>query len=57
VAECPIIPGCISQGANEREAIANIREAIEVCLETRSQEGWTLPPAYQVVDVDVDVAA
>jgi len=27
-AECPALPGCVSQGANEEEAIRNIREAI-----------------------------
>lgn len=31
VLECPSIPGCISQGNTEQEALANIREAIEVC--------------------------
>ncbi len=28
VAECPALPGCVSQGRNEEEALANIREAI-----------------------------
>jgi predicted RNase H-like HicB family nuclease len=28
VAECPALPGCVSQGKNEQEALANIREAI-----------------------------
>jgi predicted RNase H-like HicB family nuclease len=32
VAECPIIPGCISQGRTREEALRNIREAIELCL-------------------------
>jgi predicted RNase H-like HicB family nuclease len=27
VAECPELPGCVSQGKNETEALANIREA------------------------------
>src|SRR5215475_6527861 len=36
VVECPSIPGCISQGKTEQEAIANIREAIVGCLETRA---------------------
>lgn len=35
VAECPAIPGCISQGKTEDEALANIREAIAACVETR----------------------
>jgi predicted RNase H-like HicB family nuclease len=43
VATCPIIPGCISQGKTREEALANIQEAIELCLECRADEGWTLP--------------
>jgi predicted RNase H-like HicB family nuclease len=37
VAECPVIPGCISQGRDRQDALANIREAIELCLETREE--------------------
>ena len=33
IAECPAIPGCISQGRTEGEAMANIKEAIAACLE------------------------
>jgi predicted RNase H-like HicB family nuclease len=29
VAECPSLPGCVSQGATREEAIKNIKEAIE----------------------------
>ena len=29
VAECPSLPGCVSQGESREKAIANIREAIE----------------------------
>lgn len=32
VAECPALPGCVSQGRNEDEALVNIREAIMGCL-------------------------
>ena len=32
VAECPSIPGCVSQGATEAEALENIREAIASLL-------------------------
>lgn len=28
VVECPSLPGCISQGKTEQEALANIKEAI-----------------------------
>jgi predicted RNase H-like HicB family nuclease len=36
VAECPSIPGCVSQGKTEEEALENIKEAIALCLEVRS---------------------
>lgn len=57
VVECPLIPGCISQGKTHDEALANIRVAIELCLENLESEGWSLPSEYEVVNVDVDVAA
>jgi antitoxin HicB len=31
--DCPSLPGCYSQGKTVEEALANIREAIELCLE------------------------
>lgn len=39
VAECPSIPGCVSQGNDRQEALKNIREAIKACLEARSEFG------------------
>jgi predicted RNase H-like HicB family nuclease len=35
IAECPALPGCISQGRTKAEALDNIREAIEPSLLTR----------------------
>ena len=40
---CPTIPGCVSQGNSLEEALANIREAILLCLEVRKDEGLALP--------------
>jgi predicted RNase H-like HicB family nuclease len=37
--ECPALPGCISHGATVEEATANIKEAIELSLETRAELG------------------
>jgi predicted RNase H-like HicB family nuclease len=54
VAECPAIPGCVSQGRTEDEAIANIREAIVACLAVRAEEG--LPLTVRTIEVDVAVA-
>ncbi len=32
VAECPALPGCVSQGKDEKEALDNIKEAITAWL-------------------------
>ena len=51
VAECPAIPGCVSQGKTEEEAIANVREAIQACLEARAANGMPLTVAIREIDV------
>jgi predicted RNase H-like HicB family nuclease len=53
VAECPAIPGCVSQGKTEGEALANIREAIEVCIEARAANGMPLTVATREIEVAV----
>ena len=53
VAECPSIPGCISQGSTEQEAIENIREAIAGCLLARRANG--LIETIEVREVEVAV--
>ena len=40
---CPAIPGCVSQGDTLDEALANIREAIVLCLEVRNEQGQPAP--------------
>jgi predicted RNase H-like HicB family nuclease len=54
VVECPAIPGCVSQGRTEAEALANIREAILGCLEVRAEQG--LPLTVRTLEVEVAVA-
>lgn len=51
VVECPAIPGCVSQGETEEEALANIREAIQLCLEVRAEEG--LPLTIETREVEI----
>jgi predicted RNase H-like HicB family nuclease len=43
VAECPSLPGCISQGKTKEEAIANIREAIQLYVEALEEDGLPVP--------------
>jgi len=42
VVECASIPGCVSQGKTEQEAIENIKDAIKQCLEVRAERGMPL---------------
>lgn len=42
VAECPAIPGCVSQGGTLDAAIANVSEAIRLCLDVRGARGMPL---------------
>ena len=51
IAECPSIPGCVSQGETRDEALANIREAIELCFEVRAETGLPLTIETQQVEV------
>ena len=53
VAECPAIPGCVSQGVTESEALKNIEDAIRECLEVRAEKGMPLTVAVHQVDVSV----
>ena len=38
VAECPALPGCVSQGKDEAEALTNIKEAITAWLWAEDQK-------------------
>ena len=51
VAECPAIPGCVSQGKTKQAALKNVQEAIEGCLEARSERGLPLTVETQQVEV------
>lgn len=51
IAECPSIPGCVSQGRTEAEAEKNVEDAIRECLEVRSDKGMPLTVAVRQVEV------
>jgi len=53
IAECPSIPGCVSQGRTEAEAEINVRMAIKECLEVRAEKGMPLTVTTRQVDVAV----
>lgn len=53
VAECPAIPGCVSQGAIREEALANVTEAIVECLKVRAERG--MPLTVETAQVEVAI--
>jgi predicted RNase H-like HicB family nuclease len=53
IAECPAIPGCVSQGKSEQEAEKNIRDAIRECLDVRAELGMPLTVTTREIEVPV----
>ncbi len=43
VAECPSLPGCISQGKSKEEATSNIKEAIQGYIAALAEDGLAVP--------------
>ncbi len=43
IAECPSLPGCISQGSSREEAIVTIREAIQAYILVLQEDGLPVP--------------
>jgi len=43
IAECPSLPGCLTQGTTKEEAVANIKEAIQLFVETLKERGQPVP--------------
>jgi len=51
IAECPAIPGCVTQGNSKQEALENIQEAIQLCLEVRAERGLPLTIETRQIEV------
>ncbi len=53
VAECPSLPGCISQGATRDEALTNVKDAIEGYLTSLRNHDEPIPPSIWEETVEV----
>jgi len=53
VAECPSLPGCVSQGHTRAEAVTNIREAIEGYLASLKKHDEAIPPSIDEEVVEI----
>ncbi len=51
IVECPSIPGCVSQGETREKALENIKDAIALCLQVRSERGLPLTVETHQVEV------
>ena len=55
VAECPSLPGCISQGETRELALENIHDAISGYLESLKKHGDPIPPSISEEIVEVTI--
>jgi len=57
VAYCPALRGCVSQGRTKRQALKNIKEAIEAYVEALIEDGLPVPTEAGKEVVELEVAA
>jgi len=55
VVDCPVLEGCYSQGDTIDETLANIREAIELCIEEMEARGETVPDSTRIPSSTVSI--
>jgi len=53
VAECPALPGCVSQGATRQEALENIKDAITGYLGSLQKRNEPIPPPIEEETVEI----
>ena len=57
VAHVPVLRGCVSQGATKEEALANIKEAMEVYVEALMEDGLPVPTEVGKEIVELEIIA
>ena len=50
LADCPVLPGCYTDGKTREEVLANIRDAIRLVVESRLAVGDPVP-SFEIVRV------
>jgi len=53
VAECPSLPGCVSQGKSRKEALDNVQDAVRGYLESLKKHNEPIPPSIEEEIVEV----
>ena len=54
VAECPALPGCVSQGATREEALQNIKDAMQGYLKSLRKHNEPIPPSISEEIIEVN---
>ncbi len=55
IAECPSLPGCISQGKTRSEALTNIQDAIKGYIDSLKKHDEPVPPAIDEEIIEVAI--
>jgi antitoxin HicB len=55
IAECPSLPGCVSQGKTRKEALDNIQDAMKGYVESLKKHSEPIPPPIEEEIVEVAV--
>ena len=53
IAECPSLPGCISQGKTRKMALENIKDAIHGYIKSLKQHNEPIPPSIEEEIIEV----
>jgi len=53
IAECPTLPGCISQGKSRIEAIKNIKDAIKGYIKSLEKHNEPIPPSINEEVIEI----
>jgi len=55
VAECPNLPGCVSQGRTREEVLANIKDAMKGYLDSLQKHAEPVPPPIREELVELNL--
>lgn len=55
IAECPTLPGCVSQGGTRDEALQNIHDAMKGYVESLKKHNDPIPPSIQEEIIDLAI--
>jgi predicted RNase H-like HicB family nuclease len=53
IAKCPALPGCTSEGKTRKEALANIKDAMEGYVASLKKHNEPIPPSIEEETVEV----